>query len=748
MENMSSAELPRKGYIYVRTHSAYDEEGACKLGKASNIPERDSQYATGEIKRGRFILVIELETQPRSAIAERCLQREFEEYHLKYNGGTEFYSKCIIPLIEPCLTKYNIPYKKLTEQEVDNLVRCNRVRKTFSKINIPELIKTIKSRGYIPREYQTEIINTSVEYYQRNEKGLLVLMCGVGKTLISLWISQRLDSNTILIGVPNVLLLNQWIEITNVLLYDFPQALLVSGDMSVEKIIRFLRSQSTRCVVITTYASSYKVLEATQSVNFTFSVKILDEAHHLTTKNMDIAMKEDTRAYVKILEVLSNKQIALTATTKILESMGYSEKENSRIVSNDSLEYFGNTIDIGEKSSLLWAIRNNIVCDYVVQTIITNEEQHEEQLARFNIVEENDKRLFLSAFASLKSICDRHSHHLLIYANNTQNSSKIVNYIGLLLEEYFTIPDLYYSEYNSDKIEKDQKKILQRFEKSSYGIITCVYCLGEGWDFPLLDGVVFAENMTSNIRILQSALRASRKSKEDPNKKTKIILPVLNKHDWLDNMDNQDWRKVREVIYQMGLEDETIQQKIKVFRIGIESHKTKVVEKENRVITNVEEFGEYDEDLTNNLRLRTMNRTVLGISYEKARQIIREKRITNKEAYYDLCEKDNRLVKNPEEHFKGKFTNWIEYLSIERVYYDLETCKTKVEEYLKQYPELKTEYTKYGLSQVCSKLCNFDNKFPPNELWVEYYKIENPLITELKNIITITIRKKRTGAVI
>jgi hypothetical protein len=38
------------GYIYVRNHPSYED--ACKMGKSNNIPERDTQYATGEIKRG------------------------------------------------------------------------------------------------------------------------------------------------------------------------------------------------------------------------------------------------------------------------------------------------------------------------------------------------------------------------------------------------------------------------------------------------------------------------------------------------------------------------------------------------------------------------------------------------------------------------------------------------------------------------------------------------------------------------
>jgi ERCC4-related helicase len=70
---------------------------------------------------------------------------------------------------------------------------------------------------------------------------------------------------------------------------------------------------------------------------------------------------------------------------------------------------------------------------------------------------------------------------------------------------------------------KDQKEIINNFEKAKFGIITCVYFLGEGYDNHNIDTVVFAENMTSNIRIVQFALRASRKNKKDTNKKTKII---------------------------------------------------------------------------------------------------------------------------------------------------------------------------------------------------------------------------------
>ena len=722
------------GYIYVRNHPSYDVDDACKMGKANNIPERDTQYATGEIKRGYFEAVFEIPIE-KMGIVERLLQNEFRELNVKYDAGTEFYNKKIITLIEPYLITLGIKYRKLTKQEISDLVRCNRVRKTIKKINIQSLIHILKSKrtnnqnvSYIPRNDQSIIIGKSVIHFQQYDKGMLVLMCGVGKTLISLWITQELNSNTILIGVPNKLLLKQWEEVICVLFQSVPY-LIVSGGVDTENIMRFLENNQKKCIVITTYSSAHKVYTATQHTRFVFGMKLLDEVHHLTTNNMRLA--HTTKKYIQMLNIPSVKQLSLTATLKQLESMC----DDGIVVSNDNVEYFGEIID---RKCLLWAINENIICDYVIQTIITNEEQLEQQLSRFHIIEENDKRLFLSAFASLKSIFDGHSHHLLIYSNNKDNSLKLIQYIKMLLDDnYFDIPDLYYSNYHSEMKSKDQKEIINNFEKAKFGIITCVYCLGEGWDFPLLDGVVFAENMTSNIRIVQSALRASRKNKKDTNKKTKIILPILNRDDWLENNENPDLKKVREVIYQMGLEDETITQKIKVFRIEIEKQKPKQREKEEREM--IDEFGEYDDELTQKLRLKTIKRTALATTYEKARKIIADKNIKSKESYYELCERDNRLSKEPEIVFKGQFTNWIEYLSIERVYYDLETCKNKVGEYLLLYPEIKKYYL--DLSIVSNELCKIDILFPPNGLWVEYYNVK-----DLRDIITITNKKKKSSS--
>ena len=152
------------GYIYVRNHPSYDVDDACKMGKANNIPERDTQYATGEIKRGYFEAVFEVPIE-KMGIVERLLQNEFRELNVKYDAGTEFYKKKIITLIEPYLITLGIKYKKLSKQEISDLVRCNRVRKTIKKINIQTLIHILNPREQINKLFPT---------YQETTKLLLL----------------------------------------------------------------------------------------------------------------------------------------------------------------------------------------------------------------------------------------------------------------------------------------------------------------------------------------------------------------------------------------------------------------------------------------------------------------------------------------------------------------------------------------------------------------------------------------------
>jgi superfamily II DNA or RNA helicase len=310
------------------------------------------------------------------------------------------------------LQSINIIYRELSSNEINELVRVKRD-------------KTIDTNQKIPYDYQLQIINKAKNYFTSNNKGLLVLICGVGKTLISSWITKELGYKKIVIGVPNTVLLEQWEnEIKNI--FSEYKILKVQSGIDIKEIQKFMKNNDL-IIILTTYASSYKIRSLD---NHNFDMKICDEAHHLTTSNMNF--NEITKDFVEFLKIKSNKQLSLTATLKYLQN----SDPDKNTVSNESIEYFG---DIIERKSLLWAINKNIVCDYQIQTILSDKAELEKYLDELEIETESDARLFLSAYASLQSINLGKSHHLLIYSNNKENSIKIIRFIINRLMIFFNL---------------------------------------------------------------------------------------------------------------------------------------------------------------------------------------------------------------------------------------------------------------------------------------------------------------------
>ena len=206
-------ETQKKGYIYIRQHSAYDLYNLCKLGKTINIPERDSQYATGEIKRGNFSNVYEVNYKQLSII-ERLLQYELINYNVRYDGGIEFYDKIIIGQIENVFEKYRIEYRKLGNDEISKLIRTYRIKQIINKINIRNLINYLKTStnqayNWKPREYQQEIINHCSAELLTNNKIYIELPTGGGKSFIVYNLLRILQSEFIIIISPRKIINSQ-----------------------------------------------------------------------------------------------------------------------------------------------------------------------------------------------------------------------------------------------------------------------------------------------------------------------------------------------------------------------------------------------------------------------------------------------------------------------------------------------------------------------------------------------------------
>ena len=695
------------GYIYIRNHASYDIYDACKMGKAKNIPERDTQYATGEIKRGNFEAVFEVPIE-KMGIIERLLQNEFFELNIKYDAGTEFYNKKIIFLIEPYLIRLGIKYTKLSKQEIGNLVRCNRVRQIFKKINIKLLIQELRSKiinkQYIwnEREYQTSIINFSKNELLLQNKIYLELPTGGGKSYIVYNLFEYVKSEFIIIVSPRKIVNSQNIAKKYLqILTDNYITFNYSSDNNLDEYLKL----SNKKIVICCTQSLDKIYKKILSNNISNITIWFDEAHWGI---------EDW------IDTLSNNIIShfwlLNKTHIKYRIFTYASPNKQKILQNTDI--FGKLylpIKVKELINLKW------LSDIKPYVYSENKKDVDNIKYIINDFNEKNKKFGFSFHNKQKNAFNLFYKHYIEYINNNTYIKPF-----LLVSNNFTIekePKLkdIALEYNYTDIKT--------FETTyhSFGYVVAKYSMG--YDFNKLDFICFSDPKLSIQDIKQCIGRGIRPDQLGHNGSNKEKILFVSLPVYID--EDSPYEKIIEVLKYLLYDIEIPFQEIE-FQNRSTSHFKEVKHKSNEYSG----INDIKSILLNLLELDT-KRIAIAITYEKARKIIADKKIKSKESYYELCEKDNRLSKEPEILFKSQFTNWIEYLSIEQKYYNLETCKNKVCEYLLLFPEIIKHYL--DLSIVCNKLCKLDVLFPPNGLWVEYYNVK-----DLQDIITIANKKKKS----
>jgi predicted helicase len=618
-------------YIYIRTHESYNKYDACKLGITSNIPDRDLQYATGEITRGKFILVIEI-FNCNVNIIEKMLHNYFSNFHVLLDGGIEFYKKNIIDLIVPYLNKLKINFKVLSESDINKLTRKYR-------INIKNLINYLKIH-IIPFEHQLNVLNKIKIFYGNNNIGKLIWACGLGKALLSILCVKELNSKLILIGVPSIFLQKQFKKEILKIFSNKSNILCVGGneDKYKKKIKNFLNNQSEPKFIITTYSSCHLLL------NIPFDFKIGDEAHHL----VGITDEKIADSYKLFHKIKATKTLFMTATEKITNY-----ETNKTKYSMDDETLFGKYIDC---KTINWAIEHKKITDYDLLILKNTIEEVDDIIKSININVEN-KELFLSAYMTLKTMTDyKDFTHVLIFANSITNAELIQKFINIILEKkIFTIKDIYVNSLHS-KTQNNFSEEIRKFSNSNFGIISCVYIFGEGFDLPILNGVVFAENMESDIRIVQNSLRPNRLDVNNPNKRAKIIIP------YIDNKDEtcKYFSKLKNIIGTIRNVDENVVQKIHI----ITNKKNKECKKDKKHVTETE-IDNKEELERIKIKLIHSKTLLSGLSeeqeeYNYIKELNKENNIKTKEEYIK-CN-----TKYTQDYFQknGVWTNWYDFLGI------------------------------------------------------------------------------------
>ena len=682
-----------KGSVYLRDNPWYKMEDVIKLGIASFAKDRSNTYITGEVERGEYISVIEIPLD-KMKILDKYLKLYFKLYHIYKGGGTEFYDRCIIDLIEPYLKKINIDYKVLTKEEINLMNRCERVRNIpnvnkvkniFNELKIKNIIEKYKNKrskkeainneiideiscinNVQPNRHQQYVLEFIEDFFALCNIGKIVWACGLGKALLGILIVKLLKFKSVAIGVPSNYLQKQ---MKKEILKIFPNKnniLFVGGeDHSIKsttnnkQIIQFLNTNinSEPKFVVSTYHSCY--LLANNDIKFEF--KIGDEAHHLVGIE-----KEENKGFRLFHKINSVKSLFMTATEKYTEML----RIDKQIYSMEDETIFGKCIDT---KSVHWAIENKKITDYDVLVLKNTENEVDEIASSLNLNVFN-KEIFISGYMCLKSF-EKYSDltHLLSYHNTTEDAELSKKYINEILSlNILSIPKerIYNNSLHSKNCNNLDTEV-STFKDAPYGIISCVYIFGEGFDLPKLNGVCIAANMQSETRIVQYLLRPNRLEFGNPNKKAYVIIPYIDADDW--ETENKSYEKVRTIVSQMRNIDENIEQKIRVF-VGNKQKKRDIPKDEERRIDYEDYNFEENSGELNKIKLRLRYSKALGSKFTEeqdefnyVKSINASLNIQSKKEYIERKDSHSNFIASPEEYFKSKgvWNNWYDFMGVD-----------------------------------------------------------------------------------
>jgi superfamily II DNA or RNA helicase len=492
------------------------------------------------------------------AIEKKCLiaTRDFfftDEHRARHPNSEARYHKTSAEFWDMIIEYFPTPYVIVGSEEQEAIANdqaddVKQPPRHFQSARDFELIMTEEKMF----DYQRECVTMALSWFAQGiDRFIINWACGLGKTFTTLNIAAH-DPSRILIGVPSRLLLSQWFDVICSMPSLESRLIIVVGHKNMSKrrmsgyykmshpdVIRSMCNLYTDAIILTTYSSSYKVAAAMGDDEL-FGTAIFDECHHLC-KTRDT--QADEKAYSYILKIRAKHRVSLSATLK---------GSPIDLTGNFDRMVFGNVIDT---KSTLWAIEHKRLTDYKLATINMSHADLDIAIELCK-ADHNNRELFLAGYSAVERIKnDPGLTHMLVYTNSIHSAKIVKAYIDKIVAHLLPGEEFYNNELSSENA-RDIDSETALFNNAPRGVISCVFIFGEGFDMPRLNGVLVAEEMVSEIRIVQSILRPHRLERGNPGKIAQIILPHI------DDEKHSSFSKVRTVAAQLGSEDANLSQRL------------------------------------------------------------------------------------------------------------------------------------------------------------------------------------------
>ncbi len=513
---------------------------------------------------------------------------------------------------------------------------------------------------YEPHKYQKTAISDVVEGFNSQEgddrRGQMIMPCGVGKSVVALWIAEHEDvvpqNGHVLYLVPSIALMRQTMREWSRQRSRNHQFLGVCSDSKIAKINEdvnlselampvttdstaladFLAADTSSAdltVVFCTYQSLEAIIEAQKKGAPGFDLVICDEAHRTTgVEGSEFTLVHDAQ------KLRAGRRLYMTATSRIYTDAAKKKAKDHEgqpgLFSMDAEEIFGPKF---HELAFKDAIDGGYLTPYEV--IVLMHGGHDSAVSRYKeAVKKEDKeeakkidpRDCAKILGCWDALADPSTDGLdrgrntgqinpetdskpsllrsIAFCNKIKTSELAAKYMNGLVEGRFedsSNPEQLL-DCKADHVDgkmnafQRQQKLdwLRNPNEATAHVLTNARCLTEGVDVPALDAVLFLDPKQSEIDIVQAIGRVMRTSE---GKETGyIILPVLVKpgEDIGTSITSSEFDKVWKVLRALRAHDESFNALINTPNLPFEKLPIRILKSDSRDDNDGEEGSSKD----------------------------------------------------------------------------------------------------------------------------------------------------------
>lgn len=394
---------------------------------------------------------------------------------------------------------------------------------------------TIKVDKYLPKKHQQDAIDAVVLESKTNNKASIVMPTGSGKTLTSLWITEALNSQTVLFLAPSLQLIRQtkdaWVEQSK---EDFvwmaccsasdiderEYAIEMGGGMVTTNpadIDGFTTFMTGKKVIFSTYQSLPSVI----SSKVEFDIIISDEAHRTAgmSKNdlglFNLVHSKDLKSKLRLFQTASPKVFK----EDLLEIVETEDNILSFDMNDESI--YGKIV---YEMTLGEAIEKELLCDYRIIAIGVNDKEVEKHLNKRTYVADGISADEAAAAIAIQEVMSKTgANHMISFHSRlalADYTSKELNEVGIHSESV-----------KGTMSTRNRVKIFERFKKKKRAVLTNAFALQEGVDIRKVDSIFFSSPKSSTISIVQAIGRSLRLDPDRPDKIAIIVVPIYTSGD-------------------------------------------------------------------------------------------------------------------------------------------------------------------------------------------------------------------------